>query len=225
MSRRVPEFALVVGVTLAGSLLLAGLLFTDDPALTVVLAGTTLYGFLAYAVTHSADPTDVLVPRIVFPLGVIAGVAAAGTVAVYGATPAPARPFQAIVVGLGFALPAAGYRVSYGGPGGPPPGPTAVAGLATGLAVVVAGLLVGAALYAAVAGLLLGLAGTLYARARGLSPSHRTRRRSTAAGVAIAVALVGLGVATAVPVAQALPVAAVVALGPAVYHALASTPT
>jgi hypothetical protein len=39
------------------------------------------------------------------------------------------------------------------------------------------------------------------------------------------VALVGLGVATAVPVAQALPVAAVVALGPAVYHALASTPT
>lgn len=224
MSRRVPEFALVVGVTLAGSLLLAGLLFTDDPALTVVLAGATLYGFLAYAVTHSPDPTDVLVPRAVLALGAIAGVAAAGVVALYGETAAPARLFQAILVGLGFALPAAGYRVSYGGPGGPPPGPTAIVALVSGLAVLVAGLLVGAALYAAVSGLLIGLAGALYARARGLSLTHRTRRRSTVAGVTIAVALVGLGVATAVPVAQALPVAAVVALGPAVYHALASRP-
>jgi hypothetical protein len=222
MARRVPEFALVTGSVLGGSLLLAGLLFTNDPALTVVLAGAVVYGFVAYAVVHDGNPTNVLPPRVVLGAGTLVGLAAAGVVAAYGATPLPARGFLAVVVGLGFLLPTAAYRVSYGAATGPSPVRTATGCVLGGVGLVVGGLIAGATLYAAVAGLLVALAGLLYARSRGVSPSHRTRRRWAAVGVGLAVAILGLGVATAVPVAQALPVAAVLALGPAAYHALAS---
>lgn len=222
MSRRVPEFALVTGGFLALSLLFAGLLFTDDATLTVLLAGTVGYPLAAYAVVHAEDPTDVLPPTAVLVAGLVVGVAAAAVVGVTARVPLPARAFFALFAGLAFALPGLAYRVRYGPETGPAPAPVAAGSLAVGGTLLLAGLFARAPLYAAAAGLLVGLAGGLFAYARGYRPTHRTRQRSLVAGAGFGGVLVAVGLATGVPLSQGVTVAVAATLGPAVYHALTS---
>lgn len=212
----------MTGGFLAGSLLVAGLLFTDDPALTVALAGAVGYPLVAYAVVVAPDPTDVLPPRAVAAVGALLGLAATAVVAVTAAAPPADRAFLGLLAGLAFALPAVAYRVRYGPPGGPSPRRTVAAAAGVGAACLVAGPLVGAPLPAAAVGGVVALAGGRYALARGYRPAHRERRRGLLAGVAVALALLGVGLSAAVPLDGVLPGAAVAALGPAVYHALAS---
>jgi hypothetical protein len=222
VTRRVPEFALVVGVFLAASVLLAGLLFADDATLTVLLAAAVGYPSVAYAVVHADDPTDVLPPRAVLVVGVLLAATGALVVGLTARVALPGRAFLALLVGLVLGLPAAAYRVRYGTATGPAPGVVAAGAILGGTGVLLAGLLVRAPVYATAAGLVVGLAGGLYASARGYRASHRARRRSLLAGLGVGTLLVGVGVATGVPLASALAVGVAATLGPAVYHALAS---
>ncbi|MFC6725641.1 hypothetical protein ACFQE1_14955, partial [Halobium palmae] len=76
MAERVPEFALVLGAFLGLVVLASGLLLTDDPTTTALLALALSLPPFAYAVHHSEDPTTALPPGIVLKAGLgLAGVA------------------------------------------------------------------------------------------------------------------------------------------------------
>jgi hypothetical protein len=220
MSRRVPEFALVTGAFLALTLFVAGVAFTPELALSTIVAGAVLYGFAAYAVLTDDDPTTVLPPWLVLVVGAVLGVAGFAAVLVTRATPLSPRVFLALLLALGFALPAAAYYVHFTRASLLPPAPTATAGVALGALLALVGLLGGAALYAAAAGTLVALAATLYANARGHRPTRARKRLAVLGGVGFGLAAAGGGVAAGVPLADALVVAVAATLAPALYYAL-----
>jgi hypothetical protein len=198
-NRHVPEFALVTGAFLALSFLVAGLVLTGDVVRTLLTAVVILYPFVAYAVTHSPDPTTVLPPKVTSAAAVAVGVVLAGAVLV-AASPdrlATELPY-ALLLGALVVLPSAAYHVRYGSQAervNPvSPVATAVVAATVAVAVLAYGLLVGGTLFAAATALLSTLAGAVYARVSGARLTVRTRRRAVAGGavVGVGVALVGL---------------------------------
>lgn len=193
-NRHVPEFALVTGIFLSLSFLVAGLVLTGDVVRTLLTAVVILYPFVGYAVTHSADPTDVLPPRVTSVAALLVGAVLAGAVLVDAdpsqlATEVP----YALFLGALVVLPPAAYHVTAGddadrlNPLTPPQ--TVLAATVVTVGLFAYGLLVGGIRFAAATALLSFLAGSLYARARGERLSTHTRRRFVAGG-----AVVGLGV-------------------------------
>lgn len=227
MDRAVPEFALVVGAVLGLAVLAAGVLFTDDLPVTVLVAALVAYPFVAYAVHESDDPTGVLPPRVTLGLAALAGLAVLGD-ATYDALAAGASPraVGAAAVGgallaLGVVLPAVAYQVAYGRRLNPlDPRETAGLAAAGGLALLLGGLAVGAAVAGAVAGVLLFVAGGLYATRRGVRVDRRTRRGVVLAGAAVGVAVVATGVLRWWALDDALVVGIAAILGPSVLYGL-----
>jgi len=164
MSRRAPEFALLVGLVLAVAyvgfvtLVTAGAALLDPGQLvgTVAVAVLLSYPFAAYAVHYDEDPTTVLPP---VPVAVAAGLVAA-VVAVGGAL--AGVPVEGLVVALLAGLPVGAYAVGYAGVDLPPARPVAAVAVTCGLGVVAAGLAVGPPSLAALAALSCFLAGAAY---------------------------------------------------------------
>jgi hypothetical protein len=223
-NRHVPEFALVTGAFLALSFLVAGLVLTGDVVRTLLTAVVILYPFVAYAVTHSSDPTTVLPPRATSAAAVVVGVVLAGAVLV-AALPdrlATELPY-ALLLGALVVLPPAAYHVRYGSRAErlnpvSPVGTAAVAAAAAAL-VLAYGLLVGGTVFAAATALLSALAGAVYARVRGARLTVRTRRRAVAGGAVTGVGVVCVGLLTADPASWILVGVCVVA-APALFYAL-----
>lgn len=221
MARHVPEFALVTGAFLGVTLFVVGAAFTPNLALSVTFAGAVLYGFVGYAVVTDDDPTGVLPPWPVLVGGAVLGLGGFAAVLVTRGVPPIPRAFRALVLALGFALPAAAYYVHFVPDSTPvPPAWAAVLAPVLGVVLAVAGLVAGATLPAAAAGLLVALAGALYANARAYRPSRARTRLAVGGGVVVGAAAGAAGVAAGAPPGDALVVALAVVLGPAVYYAL-----
>ncbi|SFL27648.1 hypothetical protein SAMN04487950_3191 [Halogranum rubrum] len=194
MSRRVPEFALVIGGFLALTVLATGVAFTGDVARSVLTAAIVGTPFGVYAVHHSDDPTTVLPPQLV-----LAGAAVLGGLLLVAAVPGsterlPRRLLYALFVALVVGLPLATYAVRYGDLRPLPPRPTAAGSALVGLALLVVGPLVGDAVLGAVDAVLVFLAGNGYADAHGVGPTRRVRRALVVAGGLLCVGLVALGI-------------------------------
>lgn len=218
MDRHAPALALVAGAVLGGAAAAFSLAVTGDVARSVLLGALLSYPFTAYAVYHDDDPTTVLPPTAVLALGCLLGAATALDVAVGGGA---SRAVDGLFLGLLLALPAAAYAAHYGvrGPSLPPRS-VAVASTLAGAALAVGGGLAGAPATGAGSGLLVGLAGALYARSRGVGLDRRARRLAVAAGLALGGALVVVGAALGGPLGPWIAVAVAVVLGPGIYHAL-----
>lgn len=109
--RPVPEAAPVVGVVLAGAVTLYGYLFAPaGTLLPVLLVGLLLlYGFTAFGIVRSDDPTVVLPPDAVLAAGVLLAVPVVG----YGLAVA-GQPMFAVFVALVAAVPPALYHARFG---------------------------------------------------------------------------------------------------------------
>lgn len=133
MSRRVPEAAPLVGVVLAFAVAAFGALFAPPGSLLSValLAALPLYGFTAFGVARSREPTRAIPPDPVLAVGLLAGAAVGG----YGIATGADVAFAAFVA-LALAAPPAAYHARYGHPVNPlsPRATVAAAGaLAVGL--------------------------------------------------------------------------------------------
>lgn len=194
MSRRVPEFALVIGGFLALTVLVTGVTFTGDVARSVLTAAIVGMPFGVYAVHHSDDPTTALPPQLV-----LTGAAVLGGLLLVAAVPGaadrlPRRLLYALFVALVVGLPLAAYAVQYGELRPLPPRVTAVSAALVGLALLVAGPLVGDAVLGAVDAVLVFLAGNGYADAHGVGTSRHVRQALVVAGGLLCVVLVALGI-------------------------------
>lgn len=109
--RRVPEAAPLVGLVLAFSVALFGYLFAPPGTLlpALLVAVLSLYGFTAYAVVRSPDPTAVLPPDPVLAGGFLA----AGLLGGYGFVVADQPMFALFVAIVAAVLPAL-YHARYG---------------------------------------------------------------------------------------------------------------
>ncbi|WP_143423149.1 hypothetical protein [Halegenticoccus soli] len=231
MSRRAPELALVTGVFLALSLFVSGVVLTGDLPATTLAALAVGFPFVAHAVRHADDPTDVLRPDAVLLGGATAGATVWAVVALDGPPAStPRRVLLGAVVAGALALPAAAYHVGYGERRNPlsPRATFALAALVAA-ATVGYGVLVGAPLLGSLTALALFLGGGLYLNARGAPLGYRLRRRLVVAGLALGVAVAIGGVVafrgTVAAGGEAASTAWVVAgatilLGPSLYHAL-----
>lgn len=221
MSRRVPEFALVIGGFLALTVLATGVAFTGDVARSVLTAAIVGMPFGIYAVYHSDDPTTVLPPRLV-----LTGATVLGGLLVVAAVPGPTdrlprRLLYALFVALVVGLPLATYAVRYGKLRPLPPRSTAAGTALLGVVLLVAGPFVGDAVLGAVDGVLVFLAGMGYADAHGVGTSRRVRRALVVAGGLLCVALVALGVVLAATTLLPWVVAGIAAaLAPSLHYAL-----
>jgi hypothetical protein len=221
-NRHVPEFALVTGVFLSVSFLIAGLVLTGDVLRTLLTSVVILYPFAAYAVTHSPDPTGVLPPRVTSAAAVVVGLVLAGSVLGSSSDPAAELPF-ALFLGAFVVVPPAAYHVRYGHAADRlnPLSPLTTVAVTTAVAVVALGygLLVGSVRFAAATALVTAIGGAVYARARGARLSVRTRRRFVVGGAVSGVALVLVGLTR--PGTEAwLLVGLSVAAAPTLFYAL-----
>lgn len=224
-NRHVPEFALVTGIFLSLSFLVAGLALTGDVVRTLVTAVVILYPFAAYAITHSPDPTGVLPPRLTSTGAVLVGVVLAGAVLV------DAEPSQlltefpyALFLGALVVLPPAAYHVLAGDASDRlnpfSPVQTLLATTVVAVCLFAYGLLVGGARFAAATALASFLAGSLYARARGARLSPRTRRRFVVVGAIGGVLVVFVGLLRGTATESWLLVGLCLAAAPTFFYAL-----
>jgi len=219
MSQRVPEFALVVGLFLGGTLFVAGALLTDDLLTTLLLALLVAYPFVGFAVVRTPDPTTVLVPRPTLVVGALLGLAAA----VGGALsePLPGSLFLGLGLGLAVFLPAFAYVLRVAPPTPPvSPGRVVAASVGAG-AVVLAGAVAADALAAGAAdALLVALAGSLYGHRVGFRLDPRRRLTVLAAGALAGVTVAAAGLYWTGGVGEWVLVAVALLLGPALFVAL-----
>ena len=222
-NRHVPEFALVTGVFLALSFLVAGLVLTGDTVRTLLTSLVILYPFSAYAVTHSVDPTGVLPPRVTSTLAVVVALVLAGSVLAAAETVATELPY-ALFLGALVVVPPAAYHVRYGTDADRlnplTPSQTAVATSVGAVAVLGYGLLVGGAVFAAATALLSFLAGAVYARSRGARLTVRTRRGLVVAGAVVGVGVVFFGIVRGDSPASWLLVGLCLVAAPTLFYAL-----
>lgn len=221
MSRRVPEFALVIGLFLGVSTLASGVVLAGDVVTSSLLAALVSYPFVAYAVLRDSDPTTVMPPRAILLLGALFGVS------LFAASvlddPSPSNALFGLFVGLLVALPPVAYAVHFEADVNPlSPRETVFAGVGVGVALLVAGLLVGSASYGAADALLVGLSAAVYGTVRGVRFGARTRRAAVAVGAVLAVAVVAVGVSRGEPLGEWIVVAMALTLAPSVYYALTS---
>lgn len=108
MSRPVPEAAPVIGIVLAVPFALYGVLFGSNHLSTVVVSVALLYGFTAFGIARSPDPTTVFRPDSVLAVGVVSG----GIVGLYGV--ASGEPLFGALVAVVVAAPPALYHARFG---------------------------------------------------------------------------------------------------------------
>ncbi|MGQ4556711.1 hypothetical protein [Halobellus sp. GM3] len=221
MTRRVPEFAVLIGVFLGVSVVVTGITLGWSLYDTVVVAALVSYPFVGFGVVRDDDPAATIRPRWVL--------AAGGTVAGLGALSvlldrpalAPETPLVAWLVGLVLFAPPAAYAVRYGADVNPlSPETTVLVGAAVGLALAVAGLLVDSPLTGVAAGAVSGLGAALYGTARGVDPDARTKRLAASGGGLIGLGIVAIGVVRGGALGEWLLVGAAAALVPSLYAAL-----
>lgn len=219
MSRYVPEFALLTGLVLSLTVLVAGLLFTGDVLRSVLAFAVLCYPFVGFAVLRSEDPTTVLHPTAVLAVGALVGVV------VWVAALWADRSLGSVLFGLFLALlavlPAAAYRVHFGSR--PPVDPRRAGVVATLLAVccLALALVADETLFGVADALLLGVGAGLYADHQGVRPTPRTRRLLVAGGAVVGVGVVVAGVALGPRGLGDWTVVGIAAvLGPSVYVAL-----
>jgi hypothetical protein len=224
-NRRVPELALVTGLFLSVTFLVAGVVLTGDVVRTLLTAVVILYPFSTYAVRHSADPTTVLPPRATSAAAAVVGTVLAGSVLV-AAPPgelATELPY-ALLLGAGVVVPPAAYHVRYGDRTDRlnPLSPVTTVVVTTVVAVGVLGygLLVGGTVFAAATALIAFLAGAVYARARGARLAFRTRRRIVAGGAVVGVGVATVGVVRGTATESWLLVGLCVVAAPTIFYAL-----
>ncbi|ESP88633.1 hypothetical protein K933_07958 [Candidatus Halobonum tyrrellensis G22] len=215
-----PELALVTGVFLAVSLGGFALWATRDVSRSLLAAVVLLYPFALYAVRYDDDPTTVLPPRAVGAAGALAAAAVVADTLVR-ATDAPlAAALRGLFFGLVVALPPVAYAARYGARAAPGRARAVLAGSALGGGGLVFAGAVAGSVFGPAAGLLVALAGALYAHEHGVRTDRTTKLAGVAAGLLLAaVALVaGLSAAES-PLAYVLAAVALV-LAPGTYYAL-----
>lgn len=221
MSRRVPEFAVVTGVFLGLSVVVAGITLGWGLYATVVVGALVSYPFVGFGIVRDDDPAATIRPRWLLAVG--AAVAALGALGVLLDDKTPGGLLLAALVALVLLVPPAAYATAHGAAVNPlSPRTSVLVGAAVGLALVVAGLLVDRALAGVAAGGIAGLGAALYGTARGIDLDARTKRRVAAAGGLVGLAVVGAGVVRGEPLGEWLLVGAAVALVPSLYAALSA---
>lgn len=219
MSRRVPEFALVIGVFLGLSALVFGLALGWGLLDTVVLAALGTYPFAAFGLLRDDDPSSVVPARWVLAGGVLW--AALGVVGVLAGDLTPSGLAFAAFVGLALGLPPAAYAVRHGAGVNPLSARTTLAvGVVAAVGLLVLGLLSSRPVLGAVDAVLAAVAAGLYATARGVRLDARTRRAGVAAGALLGVGVVALGVARGDGLANWALAGVAVAFAPSLYVAL-----
>ncbi|QCJ47060.1 hypothetical protein [Haloprofundus sp. MHR1] len=223
MSRRVPEFALVAGTLLSLSFLVSSLVLTGDVLRTTLVAVLLGYPFVAYAVVHDENPTNVLPPTAVLALGGLVGavlLVEATLGGVRASTPLAGVTFGVLLALLAL-LPPLAYYLRYGSPLNPlSPAQTALGCLGVAVALLCLGAVADTVLYATADALLVSLTGGLYAAHAGVVPSPSTRRLFVFGGVAAGVCLLAVGSALGVTLDEWVVVAAALVFGPSAYYAL-----
>lgn len=218
MNRYAPELALVtgglLGVVFGGFVLLS----LGEVYSAIVATAVAGYPFAAYATHTSEDPTGVLPPRIV--VGMAAVAASVVLADVVRSFPAGRRTLLfGLLLALCVFLPVAAYGGRHGAaPKRLPAWPLAAVTtlLAAGIVAVGAS---AAPLYATTSGLLVFLAGTVFADAR-VRLGRRRRRQIPLVGLLIASALVVLGSLLGGPLDPWVLGAVVAAFGPLVFYGL-----
>ncbi|WP_049985082.1 hypothetical protein [Halobellus rufus] len=219
MSRRVPEFAVLIGIFLGLSVVVTGITLGWGLYATVVLGALVSYPFVGFGIVRDDDPAATLRPRWLLAGGVV--VAAAGSLGVVLEDPTAAGLLRAALVGLVLVAPPAGYAAHFGAGVNPLSPRTSVAvGAATGVVLAISGPLVGEPLVGVAAGVLCALGAALYGAARGVDFERRTKRRAAAAGGVVGLGIAAVGVVTAGPLGEWLLVGVAVAFVPSLYAAL-----
>ncbi|WP_144905183.1 hypothetical protein [Halobellus captivus] len=219
MSRRVPEFAVLIGVVLGLSVVVTGVTLGWGLYATTVVGALVSYPFVGFGIVRDSDPAATLRPRWLLGLG--GAIAAAGALGTLVDDPTAGGVLRAALVGLALGTPPAGYATRYGAGVNPlTPRATAGVGVAAGLALLAFGLFVGQPLVGVVAGGVCALGAALYATARGVDFDRRTKRLAASVGGLLGVAIVGIGVASGGALGEWLLVGTAVALVPGLYAAL-----
>ncbi len=219
VTRRVPEFALLTGLFLGGSLGGFALWATGDVHQSVLVAALSSYPFAGYAVRVDDDPTGVLVPRWIAAAAVLVGTLAGLDVLVQATDAVQVAATRGIFVGGLVAVPPVVYAVEYDESLGPPPGVTFAAAAVSAVALPLVGVLA-PSWYGGAAAPLVALPAALYADRRGLSLSRRARGVTVLVGVVAATGLTVLGSGSG-PLRLSVVVAAVaLVVTPAVFFAL-----
>ncbi|MDS0297563.1 hypothetical protein NDI76_02255 [Halogeometricum sp. S1BR25-6] len=219
MSRRVPEFALLIGVVLGLSAVVFGLLFGLSLLDVVVLAAVGTYPFAAFGLLRDDDPAAVVPARWILAGGVLW--AFLGVIGVLAADPSPSALVPAAFAGLVLVLPPAAYAVRHGANVNPlPPRATLAAGIAVGVGLLALGLVTVQPVLGTVSAVLAAVAAGLYATARGVRLAERTRRAGVAAGALLGVAVVALGVVRGDELTNWVLAGVAVAFAPSLYVVL-----
>ncbi|MDS0296500.1 hypothetical protein [Halogeometricum luteum] len=219
MSRRVPEFALLIGVVLGLTAVVFGLLFGLRLLDVVVLAAVGAYPFVAFGLLRDDDPASVVPPRWILVVGVLW--AFLGVVGVLAADPSPSALVPAAFAGLVLALPPAAYAVRHGADVNPlPPRATLGVGVVAGVGLLALGLVTVQPVLGTVSAVLLSVAAGLYATARGVRLAERTRRAAVAAGALLGVAVVAVGVVRGADLTNWVLAGIAVAFEPSLYVVL-----
>ncbi|RYJ15244.1 hypothetical protein ELS19_15690 [Halogeometricum borinquense] len=193
MSRRVPEFALIIGVFFGLSALVFGLVFQWSLFAIVVVAAVGTYPFVAFGLLRDDDPAAVIPPDWVFFAGVFWGLLGVFGVLVDNVS-LSALPFAA-AIGLALVLPPAAYAVRHDADVNPLSATQTLAlGLIAAASLLLVGLVSGRPILAVIDAVLVAVAAGLYATARGVRFDARTRRNSVAVGAVLGVALIAVGV-------------------------------
>ncbi|WP_255151041.1 hypothetical protein [Halorarius halobius] len=208
--RRVPEAAPLVGLVLAFSVALFGVLFAPTGTLLPVflVAVLALYAFTAYGILRSDDPTAVLPPDLVLGGGVIV----AGLLAGYGVVTGDAvlGLFVAAIAGV----PPALYHARYGEAVNPlSPDATLAAAVVAGLVVLGVGVLAGSPALSAVTAVVVVLAAADYRDTRGGPLAPRLEFALVAVTLGGAALAVGYFALTGAPTLGLLVGSALLALG------------
>jgi hypothetical protein len=194
VTRRVPEFALLTGLVLAGATGAFALWATGRLHQSLLTALLLLYPFAAYAVHRDDDPTNVLVPSWVAVAGLAVGAIVVLDVLWQARSGLAAAAVRGLFLGSLAAAPTLGYAVRYDRSLGPSPRAVRAVAVAAAVLFPLIGV-IGATWYGAGTGLLWGLGGGLYADRRGLWLSRRQRGGAVVAGLRLGAVLVVGGLA------------------------------
>ena len=219
MSRRVPEFAVIIGVFLGLSVVVTGVTLGWGLYATVVIGTLVSYPFVGFGIVRDDDPAATLRPRWLLAGGV--AIAAAGSLGVLLDDPTAAGVLRATLVGVVLVGPPAAYAAHFGADVNPlAPRTSVFVGVAVGVVLAVSGPFVGEPLIGVAVGVICALGAALYGSVRGVDVDHRSKRRAAAGGAVVGVGIVGVGVATGGTLGEWLLAGMTVALIPSLYAAL-----
>jgi hypothetical protein len=223
MARHVPEFALITGVFLGLSSLVAGVVLGWGLLSTAVVAAVASYPFVAFGLLRDDDPAAVVRPRWLLAASALFGLA--GLAGAVRSDPTVGGALFGLLVGLALALPGVAYAVHYDAAVNPlSPRLTVLAGVAAAAVLLLVGLAVGAAAVGAADALLVALAAAVYGAARGVQFAARTKRLAAAVGGVLGLLVVAVGAVVGASLGDWIVVGMAAALAPSLYYALTARP-